>query len=111
MKLRPLSTSITEIPSLEFSSLNPDDGKYTVIKTEAIPIKILAVSVKPEANPPKVGAQDPNLQNQKEPQIVQPLEIPSSETLDSSDLGNLHFGTWWVLFLIPFGIGFFNFSI
>ncbi|MBA2727502.1 MAG: BatD family protein [Parachlamydiaceae bacterium] len=105
MQLRPLSTAITEIPSLEFSSLNPDTGKYRVVKTEPIPIKVEGGALKPDAIIPKPETESSKLQSREEFQTVQPLEIPGNRTFTSADLRNLPFGNWWVLFLIPLGIG------
>lgn len=36
----PLSTSVKEIPSIEFSFFNPDSETYTALKSDPIPIKV-----------------------------------------------------------------------
>lgn len=103
----PLTASMDEIPSLEFSALNPDTGKYRVIETAPIPIKIVKTDLLLGPKPTTQANEYEGANNSlpKEIDRVQPIEIPGNAPLKSSDLYNLTFGNWWVLFLIPFGIG------
>jgi len=107
VKLTPLSTSAKEIPSLEFSSFDPDTQKYVVSHTEPIPISVTQLtppaSAPSQKNLPPAAAAQPDWK--KELVKTTPIEIQKNEPLSRFDLFNLPFGTWWSLLLIPFGIG------
>ncbi|MGZ3633822.1 MAG: hypothetical protein ACXWM7_06055, partial [Parachlamydiaceae bacterium] len=111
VKLRPLSTSVKEIPSLEFSSFDPGTREYKRVHTEPIPITV--VSLQPNTLPASSNttsqtsnANQTNLTpSPLPPQKTAPIEIESLYPLTVQDLENLPFGTWYSLFLIPLGMG------
>lgn len=101
VEMRPLSASITEIPSIEFSFFNPQDKRYTTLKSQPIPITV---------NPVKVKEQTPLFEEeikekQTEPEALNAIEIEGNTILTTEDLKNKLFGTWKVLWIIPFSIG------
>jgi len=110
--LRPLSSEIKEIPSIEFSFFDPATKKYTVLHSPSIPIKvnpleggtpsreeIKTVSKSTEANKEAI----PQPQLNTKPSLN---EIEGIYVLHRSNLRNKPFGTWWVLFLVPLSIAF-----
>lgn len=117
VEMRPLSTQITEIPSIEFSYFDPEKKNYVVIQSAPIPIVIKAAPETQEMPiqiPYPINQQqpiEPQLQKPQQPQLPEEIEIRSVEKLSRSDLYNLYFGTRWVLLLIPFGIGVIFFQI
>lgn len=99
VELRPLSTQIKEIPSLEFSSFNPESKTYTVQHSDPIPLNVLPQ--KDGAAPPP---QETKTQQYTTPNTTpQPIEIAGPYEMESTDLDNKLLATWWSLLLIPIG--------
>lgn len=100
--LRPLSTEVKEIPSLEFSFFNPISEKYAVFHSKPIPLTVTASPSKnlQEPNPPST------IPASSEKPVLKPslIEIEGIYTLKDQDLHNRLFGTWWVLLIIPIGM-------
>lgn len=108
ISMRPLSTSIKEIPSLEFSSFDPKTEKYVVSRSKPIPITVTALKTAPP-EPIHPDTQKPQEQVspdwQKSLSKTEPIEIEGIYPLTISDLQNCFLGTWWTLMLIPLGFG------
>lgn len=109
VEMRALSAAIQEVPSFEFSSFDPATGKYLLFHTAPIPLTVVASAETPLPEPPKVSS-SPSLQWQQELDQVDGLEIEGYDALAPADLNDRYFGTWWTLFLIPFGVGFLIFQ-
>jgi len=103
--MRPLTDAIKEIPSLEFSSFDPDSKTYTISHSDPIPLTVTAAPSPIQApsntsattNQPANWPQDWNRSR--------PIEIIGNYPLSTSDLSSLWFGTWWSLLILPFGFG------
>lgn len=119
LKLRPLSTSMTEIPALEFSSFDPNTLAYVTSHTDPIPLTVLPSKQNDQPSqklekPQAQILQTPPAEKSVEETITAPplqaeaeaadIEIESLYPLKASDLDNLTFGNWWSLILIPFGM-------
>lgn len=106
VELRALSEEIKEIPSIEFSYFDPNKRKYIALQSKPIPITVKSnpksasesLFNTPPANEPGTPAQLPD-----SPAKSSPIEILGNYPLDTSDLNNLFLGTWWTLWLLPFG--------
>lgn len=108
VEFRPLSDQIKEMPSIEFSYFDPTKRKYVVLHSQPIPL-----TVKPHPKsaadallkePTPVKKVDETLpESAIAPQQPPPIEILGNYPLNPSDLHNLFLGTWWNLWLIPFG--------
>lgn len=100
--MQPLSSSIKEIPSIEFSSFIPESESYYITKSKPIPLTVQPLprgAVQPDAVLPKKEV--PVSEKVAKPS---PIEIQTIYLIDSSSLNNLFFGTWAVLWAIPIGI-------
>lgn len=111
VEMRPLNDTIKEIPSLEFSYFNPKDKSYIALQSAPIPIKVTPLKTKLTIEQRRAlfgpeGIPKEELEEEAE-RMPRPeaIEIEGSLPLTSSDLENKTFGTWWVLLIIPFGIG------
>jgi len=104
LELRPLTPLVHEIPSFEYSSLNPTTQKYIVRHTQAIPLTVKNVEA-PEEPLQEEKTTEKSVQTGWNPSgaQLQPIEIQRNEQLQKEDLENKHFGTWWSLALIPIG--------
>ncbi len=105
VEMRPLNDKITAIPSLEFSYFNPKEKQYQAIQSEPIPLK-----VSPMKEPAKKKQQLPKFDpkekvEEKVDAALKPIEIEGNFDIKEKDLSNRWFGTWWVLLIIPLGIG------
>lgn len=131
LDLYPLSTAIKEIPSIEFSYLEPLSGHYVTLKSDPIPITVTnaktgdtapqsqvqlqesapaeaptrspILSPKPEPTPQVINPSQQQLPTNANIQKPAAVEISSVYVLFASDLENFAFGTWDVLWLIPLG--------
>jgi hypothetical protein len=99
VEMRPLSSSIKEIPSLAFSFFNPSTVTYETVKTKPIPLKVLPQK---EESP---AQQSQSTIPKEEPSSTSPaaIEIENNFQLSSTDLSNTLFGTWWVMMIMPIG--------
>ncbi len=96
VRLSALNATIKEIPAIEFSFFNPMTLTYHVLRSQPIPITVLAAE----------GVA---------PAPVKRTEVPTSSSAPSpvnaifhltpGDASSLFLGSWWVLGLIPMGIG------
>ncbi|MBA3958107.1 MAG: BatD family protein [Parachlamydiaceae bacterium] len=120
--LYPLSTSVTEIPSIAFSFFDPLANRYDTVHSDPIPIQVLPRTqkkleevIQPQQKPivPEQTVQQPTkpatsgtTDIKPSDTIVNPeaIEIIGNEKLDETDTNSRFFGTWWVLWLIPVGI-------
>jgi len=103
IEMRPISDTLTEIPSLRFSYFNPETKSYTTLKSQPIPItlKPLKTQQMQKEKPPK---QETSAQEQPENAAARPIEIRGNLRLSPQDLKPKRFGTWWTLLIIPFGV-------
>lgn len=105
--LRPTNDAVTEIPSIELLSYNPQTKKYEKSLTEPIPIEVEPVSnVQVETRkalipPQKAGRAEDWTRLLRD---VGPVEVTSGVYLTSYDLQNLPFAGWYVLLILPAGI-------
>lgn len=103
VELRPQSTSIKEIPPIEFSFFIPSTKQYGVLRSRPIPITVLPL---PKQNAPSEHPVEEPAETAR-PMISNkpvPIEIERHDIIRDSDLNNYFFGQWWVLFLIPLGV-------
>lgn len=108
VEMRALSDQIKAIPAFEFSSFDPDTGQYLIYHTDPLPIKISPLE---QADVPAEELPSPiDTQWQEQINQTEPLEVQGYEQLHPYDLQNKYFGTWWSLFIIPFGMGFMMFQ-
>jgi hypothetical protein len=98
--LRPRSTLIKEIPSIEFSYFNPEKKQYIRLKTTSLPLTIKALPetvAKPEqANDIAQGEWRASLNH------VPPTDIKGIEFIPPQNLHQQILGIW-VIFIIPIG--------
>lgn len=98
MSIKPLSSSVTDVPPITFSFFNPSTKQYVSLNSKPLPIVVHAtapvVQKKTESKKTVMGSP---------PQVSLDL---SPATVTGSDLRNLPFGSWWILWIIPFGIAF-----
>lgn len=114
LKIRPLSTLVKSIPSLEFSSFDPISRRYMTYRSQPIPLDITTLeeelpNEKPIAAPPPSSSKE--AKKMQAPPAAEPIEIESIYPLTPADLKDLVFGNWATLFLIPFGFGALLFQI
>lgn len=117
VELYPLSTSIKEIPSINFSFFDPIAEEYVTLHSQPIPITVSErqrefvkpkeeVKVPPTSKPEEQHVQPMPLPLQPTKQMPAPvssIEIEGNLELTASDLRNVLFGTWSVLWTIPIG--------
>jgi len=110
VEMRPLSASIAEIPSLEFSYFNPKTKSYSSLKSSPIPLKVNPLQGQPTEEQKRVlfEEKEETTEEKVADEVIHPdsIEIEGNYRLTDYSLGNKTFGTWWVLLVIPFGIGF-----
>jgi len=99
VEMRPQTSLIDAIPSLEFSYFSPEKGTYVSLRTDPIAIQVSPVLVAAETVATSTG----------EPKIIalstpMPVNLPNLK-LSRSDLSPPLFASWWVILLVPFGIG------
>lgn len=107
INLQPLSDSLKEIPSVEFSYFNPAEEKYVVLRSKPIPIVVKPSKPLPVDNLDETKkAPLKQLEESSEPVPVKPeaIEIQSNFKLESGDLYNKTFGTWFSMLIVPLGI-------
>lgn len=99
--LRPQSTLIKEIPSIEFSYFNPEKKQYIRLKTTPLPLAIKALpetaSTRQQAAHTTPGQWRESL-NHVPPTNIKGIESTVSQSLHQKTLGI------WVILIIPFGI-------
>jgi hypothetical protein len=112
VKLRPLSTSIKAVPQLEFSHFNPTTKKYVLYHSDPIPLSVIPLgSETPKSNVkslPIPATQQPEEETQQKQTLasdpsIEAINIESSYPLQTKDLHDLPFSTWWSLLILPFG--------
>jgi len=119
VEMRPLSTSITAIPSFEFSYFNPKTERYEIKRSKAIPITVVAnedgdkelegfLPGGKEPAPSPSGKNEPK-KEEKGPwppvsKAPGPIEIEGIYSINRYNAGDLWFGTWSVLLVIPIGL-------
>lgn len=101
VELRPLTESIKEIPSIEFSFFIPHEETYGILYSQPIPLKVNPLNI-----PKKEETSENSTQRDVEPSSTQvkKIEISGILPLRVSDLDNLPFSGWNILYGIPFGI-------
>ncbi|WP_036746641.1 BatD family protein [Parachlamydia acanthamoebae] len=106
-EMRPLSILVHEIPSIEFSSFNPQTKKYVIKRSAPIPLTVT------ESQPDLQKETQVNAKEAWSPQNAKPhdIEIQGNEPLTRQNLDNRFLATWWSLLLIPLGVGFLLFQI
>ncbi len=107
--INPLSSAIKSIPAIQFSYFEPEKNEYKTLNSNPI-----AIDVSPAQDIAR-GNQDGSKQksyNSGETVVewmqiyrqMAPIELNKTFPLYASDLKNRAFGSWWVLWLIPFSI-------
>ncbi len=96
--LIPLSSTLTEIPPIEFSSFDPTLGKFLISKSPAIPI-VLNTTTTPNTSIDQ-DEEIPAISDEvlKTPS---PIEISALFPLTKSDLYNSYLASFWNLLFIP----------
>lgn len=113
VEVRPLSQSLTEIPSLSFSFFDPRQGRYRTLSSAPIPIV-----VKPMEAPKEeviVQKKAPELKEAPKETLktdedwrdsvvkVSSIEIAGNYPLEADDLKESFWGSWRALWLLPLG--------
>lgn len=99
VEMRPLTSTIKEIPALEFAFFDPEKQDFSIVKSDPIPITVREVEAKVEQSAAEQVKKDYPPPSTK----PQALEIGTVAPLTAVDLHNLWFGTWWVLWILPVG--------
>ena len=103
VEMRPLSASITKIPSIEFSFFNPQDKSYKTLRSQPIPITVTPIKVQAREQTPLL--EEKGVEKQAGPEDLNAIEIEGNAMLTTEDLKNNLLGTWKVLWIIPLSIG------
>ena len=105
VKLRVLTDQIKEIPSVEFSFFDPDASDYVILHSQPIPIKVTAAAPTPlPAMNNSIPKRSPEKNHEKISNAVSPIEIESIVPLQTADLYNKPFGTWWTFAIVPIAL-------
>lgn len=106
VEMRPLSDTIKAVPSVEFSYFSPEGGTYKILRSDPIPLTVkplpLAVEKQPEQKQEVVSTSKVDWRS--EAQEPAAIAIKGIEPLETNDLYNLRFGSWYVLWLLPLGL-------
>lgn len=125
VRLRPLSEGINAIPSIAFAFFDPASNRYQVVHSQSIPITVRpAVSSSSSQTPPPPSLRTLPRADMLKEIIPQPsakplptelppanlaipvsIEIEGIFSLESDDLYNKLCGSWWVLSILPLGVG------
>lgn len=111
VEMRPLSSNIKQIPSIEFAYFDPFSISYKTLHSDPIPISVMpAPKIENEEGKlpqPTVYSSQSKNPTQITDGVHQPpaIEIAGNYSLSTSDLYDYTFGTWWVFILIPVGVG------
>lgn len=97
--LRPLNSTIHEIPSIAFSFFNPKDQAFTELKSKPIPIKVF------EPDQPYVSALK-KYEKVPEPSLKEGSEqkIKGNEPLSQEGVQHSFFSSWQTFFMIPIAL-------
>jgi len=101
IELRPLSEAVKEIPSIEFSSFNPETGKYEIEHSSPIPIKVVSIQSNQENLPAFKSLTNHETTFPKLETVPFPIEITGIYVLVPSDLTDVFGGSLWTLLWIP----------
>lgn len=101
-EIRPLSPSIKEIPSIEFSYFDPDKKQYVVLHSDPIPLTVLPLKENEASIPVPPAQSGEGAKVYSKP--LEAIEIYGIFPLTSSDLSNEFLGDGWSFLLIPFGV-------
>lgn len=104
IEMRPISTFVQSIPSIELSSFEPTQGKYTFWQSAPIPLNL---SPPPLEKPVPSLPKPLNLEEQF-PSLIQRINIPLAplnqpEPITLGNPGTSWLNTWWVLWVLPLG--------
>lgn len=106
--LRPITSKVTEIPSIEFSYFDTEKRNYEVLHSKPIPLTVRQMPSAPKTEvQTTLVAENVKHSSGVWPTISTqpaPIEIESNEIIEVTDLYNLPFGTWYSLWLLPFGV-------
>lgn len=97
---KPLSTAITEVPPIEFTSFDPTTRRYETARTEAIPIQVNPSSVIPGS--PTAAPAMPSTPWQQPSPTPKPVVDAQDQSVTTSDVEKTSSGKWWMLFMVPF---------
>jgi len=106
VELKPLFTSVVEIPSIEFSFYDPHSNNYKILRSETVPIKVVSQFEN------FVAANDENVDLNSIPagmweKVYMPEQVmdnhlsASNQTLNKSDLSEFNLKLASLLYLIP----------
>lgn len=125
VELYPLTSSVKEIPKIAFSYFDPLANQYETLYSDPIPITVLSQtdhasvnpqegsSVKQEERLPSSSPKEQSLEQEEatsptrsdNPEPTQAIEIESiEEDVNEVSAFDKFFGTWMLLWIIPFGI-------
>lgn len=103
INMNPLNPAIKSIPAIQFSFFEPESGQYKIalsvpIALSVAPMKDIA-QVEQSLSKKSLKSQETE---QEWLQIYQQMpHLPKMVPLDTEDLKNKSFGSWWALWLIP----------
>lgn len=105
IKLRLLTDLIKAIPSVEFAFFDPELSRYVDLHSKAIPITVTNMTPASIAVPAETAQRiKVSGKTEKASYSIAPIEIGSIISLETSDLYNKIFGTWWTFLIIPIAI-------
>jgi len=95
----PKEPGLQEIPALAFSSFDPETATYATLKSQPIPIDVVAKPVEEERKEGEgKGGKDKEA-------AFQSSSIQANMSLTWRDLYNKPFGTWSLFWIFPVGLG------
>lgn len=100
--LKPLSSLVKEIPSIELSSFDLAAKKYHSVQTNPIPITILAAKAEDKINLPIQKPPGVDVLQAMLDQPLPPVEMRRITPLQSIQIPFLQRG--WILFILPLGL-------
>lgn len=103
VEMRPLIPGIKMIPSLEFSYFVPTSRTYATLKSNPIPITVLPLPEVQEKKKEEPQPEEEKVEWRKEKNELKPIEVFTIEPMNSSDLNNRFFGSWWVFWILLLG--------
>lgn len=106
IELRPLSEAVKEIPSIEFSSFNPETGKYEIEHSLPIPIRVVSINASQQESSTSRSSTNQAPSFPKLETKPSPIEINGIYLLVPSDLTDVFGGSLWTLLWIPIAIVF-----
>ena len=120
VEMNPLSSSIKSIPAIQFAYFEPTKGQYKTLYSTPIAISVSPVQdiAQADQNPSESRSESVNLPSQEITEEwfqiykqLPPLNMEGILPLETGDLKNIPFGSWWTLWIIPLSIALLAFQL